>query len=174
MLLETTAISAQPTAQPTTRDPLTRLLEPRVESAYALVRIVAGLMFAFHGVQGLFGVLSPFQADFVTELWFGKLIELVAGVAIAAGVLTRPAAFLASGTMAVAYIQFHWKFQLGEQFLPALNQGEPALLYSVLFLFIACRGGGRWSTDRRCSPARVGPSLRARHVSRLDQPHQET
>jgi putative oxidoreductase len=143
-MLETTAVSAQPTA----RDPLARLLQPRVESAYALVRIVAGLMFAFHGVQGLFGVLSPFQAELGTQLWIGKVIELVAGVAIAAGLLTRSAAFLASGTMAVAYIQFHWKFQLGEQFLPAVNQGEPALLYSVLFLFIACRGAGRWSTDQ--------------------------
>ena len=52
------------------------------------------------------------------------------------------AAFLASGMMAVAYFQFHWKFQLGAAFFPAINQGEPAVIYCFLFLFIACKGSG--------------------------------
>jgi putative oxidoreductase len=127
---------------------LNRYLEPRVEAAYALFRIVAGLMFAFHGVQKLFGVHTPFQPPVGTQLWFGGIIELVTGTAIALGALTPWAAFLASGTMAVAYIQFHWKFALGSQLLPTVNKGELALLYCVVFLFIACRGAGRWSVDR--------------------------
>jgi putative oxidoreductase len=127
---------------------LSRLLEPRIEAAYALLRVVAGLMFAFHGVQILFGVLTEFRPPPVgTQAWFGGIIELVTGLAIAAGAFTAWAAFLASGTMAVAYVQFHWKLALGAKFFPAVNQGELALLYAALFLFVACRGGGRWSLD---------------------------
>ncbi|MCZ7582677.1 MAG: DoxX family protein [Deltaproteobacteria bacterium] len=122
---------------------LTRLLKPVTDHAYALLRIVAGLMFGFHGLQKLFGVLTEHQPDFGTQIWIGGVIEFVTGIAIALGAATAWAAFLASGTMAVAYIQFHWKFGLGEQFLPAVNKGELALLYSFLFLYMACRGGGR-------------------------------
>lgn len=127
---------------------LARLLEPRTEAAYTLLRVAAGLMFSFHGVQKILGVLTDHQPAFGTQLWIGGMIELVTGVAIAAGALTPWAAFLASGTMAVAYAQFHWKFGLGSQLLPAINKGELALIYSVTFLFIAARGGGRWSVDR--------------------------
>ncbi len=126
---------------------LTRFLEPRLELVYAFFRTVVGLMFAFHGVQKLFGVLSEFQPPAGTQIWFGGIVELVCGLAVAVGALTPWTAFLASGTMAVAYIQFHWKLALGAQFFPTINKGELALLYSVVFLFIACRGGGRWSVD---------------------------
>ncbi|QRN97605.1 DoxX family protein [Archangium violaceum] len=128
---------------------LTRVLEPRANASYAFLRIVAGLMFAFHGVQKIFGVLSEFQPPVGSQLWFGGVIELVCGLAIAVGFFTRWAAFLASGTMAVAYIQFHWKLAFGANFLPGVNKGELALLYAVLFLYIACRGAGMWSLDRR-------------------------
>jgi putative oxidoreductase len=50
--------------------------------------------------------------------------------------------------MAVAYIQFHWKFQIGAQLFPAINKGELALLYSLVFLLIACRGGVKWNLDK--------------------------
>jgi putative oxidoreductase len=133
---------------------LARLLEPRIEAAYALLRVVAGLLFAFHGIQILFGVLTTFRVPVGSQTWFGGIIELVTGLAIAAGAFTVWAAFLASGTMAVAYVQFHWKLALGAKIFPAVNQGELALLYAVLFLFVACRGGGRWSVDR----VRAGPS----------------
>ena len=128
---------------------LPRLLEPKIDIAYPLLRIVAGLMFAFHGVQKLFGVMSSFQPAAGSQAWFGGIIELVTGLAIAAGFLTSWAAFLASGTMAVAYLQFHWKLALDAQFFPTMNKGELALLYAVVFLYIACRGGGAWSLDRR-------------------------
>ncbi|MBK9374284.1 MAG: DoxX family protein [Holophagales bacterium] len=127
---------------------LERLLEPKTDAAYVLLRIVSGLLFAFHGVQKVFGVMSDFQPPIGSQLWLGGIIELVAGLAIAAGAFTSWAAFLASGTMAVAYTQFHWKLAFGAEFFPAVNKGELALLYSVLFLFVACRGGGPLSFDR--------------------------
>ena len=126
---------------------------PSAAIAYSLLRVVAGLMFSFHGIQKLFGVLSPFRPPAGTQLWFGGIIELVCGLAIAAGVLTRPAALLASGTMAVAYVQFHWKLAFGAKFFPTVNQGELALLYAFVFLYIAMSGAGRWSVDGRRSPA---------------------
>jgi putative oxidoreductase len=135
---------------------LARLLAPLTDTVYAVLRIVAGLMFAFHGLQKLFGVLADTQ-PFGTQLWWGGVIELVTGVAIAAGAWTSWAAFLASGTMAVAYVQFHWQFDFGERFMPGVNKGELALLYSGLFLLIACRGGVRWCYDRLADAGDAAP-----------------
>lgn len=131
-------------------DLLARFLEPRTEEVYAFLRIVVGLLFAFHGMQKIFGVMFPpeYVPKLWTQGWFGGVIELIAGLAVAAGAFTRWAAFLASGTMAVAYIQFHWKFAFGANFFPGVNQGEPALMFCVIFLYMACRGGGKWSVDR--------------------------
>jgi putative oxidoreductase len=128
---------------------LARALAPHRERSFALLRMIAGAMFAFHGVQKLFGVLADHQPPVGSELWFGGIIELVSGVAIAVGAFTSCAAFIASGTMAVAYIQFHWQLQLGAKLLPAVNHGELALLYCVVFFAIACNGAGPWSLDAR-------------------------
>ena len=118
------------------------------DHAYALMRIIAGFMFSFHGAQKILGILSDFQPAIGSQLWFGGVIELVCGLAVLVGFQTRIAALLCSGEMAVAYIQFHWKFQMGPQIFPALNKGELALLYSFVFLYIACRGGGKWKLDK--------------------------
>jgi putative oxidoreductase len=122
---------------------LARFTEP----AYALLRIVAGLLFAFHGAQKILGLLAEHRPPVGSQVWVGGLIELVGGLAILAGFQTRPAAFLCSGMMAVAYTQFHWKLQFGAAFWPAVNKGELAVIYCFLFLFIACRGAGIWSLD---------------------------
>lgn len=124
-----------------------RFLERFAEPSYALFRAVTGLLFMFHGLQKTVGVLGGFQPPVGSQLWIGGVIELVCGALVAAGLLTRFAAFLSSGTMAVAYVQFHWKLQLGAELLPAVNKGEPALLYAFAFLSIACRGGGRYAVD---------------------------
>ncbi|MBI4062089.1 MAG: DoxX family protein [Elusimicrobia bacterium] len=118
--------------------------------AYAALRFMAGWMFAFHGAQKLFGLLAPDRPPLVlgSQMWFGGVIELVCGLLIALGVKTRGAAFLSSGTMAVAYTQFHWKLQLDSNFFPAVNHGELAAVYCFLFLFIACQGGGKFSLGR--------------------------
>lgn len=126
---------------------LGRLLSPAQEPVYAAMRIVVGLLFAFHGLQKVFGVLSEFQPPVGSQLWIGGVIELVTGLLIALGLLTRWAAFLASGTMAVAYVQFHWKFAFDSSFFPGINKGELAVVYALVFLFIACRGAGPASLD---------------------------
>ena len=123
-------------------------LEKYADYAYALLRIVTGFMFLFHGAQKILGVLSEFQPPAWSQLWFGGIIELVGGLMVLLGFQTRAAAFLCSGTMAVAYIQYHWKFQIGAQLFPAVNKGELALLYSFVFLLIACRGTVKWSLGK--------------------------
>lgn len=132
---------------------LSRLLHPLTDSVYAAMRIILGLLFAFHGLQKIFGILSEFQPPAGSQLWIGGVIEIVTGFMIAFGFLTVYAAFLASGTMAVAYTQFHWKFAFGSSFFPAVNEGELALVYALLFFFIACRGAGPMSVDRQLKPA---------------------
>jgi putative oxidoreductase len=119
------------------------------EEAYSLLRIVAGLLFSFHGAQKILGLLTDpsMMPPVGSELWFGGIIELVCGLLILAGFLTPYAAFLASGQMAVAYFQFHWKFASGDNFFPIVNHGELAVVYCFLFLFIAAKGGGKWSVD---------------------------
>jgi putative oxidoreductase len=119
--------------------------------AYAALRIVAGGMFCCHGMQKILGWLTTSPGPAVgSQTWVGGLIELVGGVLIALGLCTRPFAFLASGTMAVAYFQYHWKLQLaGFKWLPIMNKGELAALYCFVFLFIAARGSGPASLDRR-------------------------
>ena len=126
---------------------LSRMISPLTEPVYAALRIVAGLLLAFHGLQKVFGIFSEFQPPVGSQLWIGGVIELVAGFMIALGFFTVWAAFLASGTMAVAYTQFHWKFAFGSAFFPAINKGELAVVYAFLLLFIACRGAGAWSVD---------------------------
>src|SRR5437667_5981780 len=87
---------------------LKRVLAPFENKCYALLRIVTGLMFSFHGMQKMFGVLGKaVKFGDNPQAWIGGVIELATGLAIALGLFTRWAAFIASGMMAVAYWQFH-------------------------------------------------------------------
>jgi putative oxidoreductase len=122
--------------------------------SYTALRFVAGFMFLFHGVQKIFGVLTTkAPPELFSQMWFGGVIELVGGILIAVGLLTRPAAFISAGTMAVAYLQFHWKAELGTAILPIVNKGELAALYCFVFLFICLRGAGPISIDRQLGRA---------------------
>ncbi len=125
-----------------------KVIQKYADHAYFLMRVVTGIMFAFHGTQKLFGIFSAFQPPVGSQLWIGGIIELVGGLAVVLGFQTRLAAFLCSGMMLVAYVQFHWKFQFGPEFFPAINKGELAVLYCVVFFLIACRGGIKWCLDK--------------------------
>ena len=117
-----------------------RFLGRYAEIAYALLRVVAGLLFAVHGAQKVFGVLGGTKMPLASMAGLAGVIELVAGLLIAIGLFASWAAFIASGEMAVAYFMVHAR----QGFWPHLNQGELAVLYCFIFLYVACRGGGRY------------------------------
>src|SRR5262245_38303526 len=111
------------------------LLSPLADRVYAAIRIATGLMFSFHGMQTTVGLLwNPAwpRPALSSQTGIGGVIELVTGLLIAFGLFTRCAAFLASGTMAVAYWQFHVignpKVHGVERFIPAINDGTAAAL----------------------------------------------
>ena len=112
---------------------------------YALMRAVFGFLFIFHGLQKIFGMYGGRTAELISLRGLAGTIELVAGTMIMLGWFTRPAAFIASGQMAVAYFMSH---QPGGP-LPIQNRGELAVLYCFAFLYIAARGAGPLSVDRK-------------------------
>ena len=122
--------------------------------AYALLRIVFGLLFCLHGVQKIFGLFRvgfppDFQIPVGSEVWFAGMIELIGGFGIMVGFGTRFLAFLCSGEMAVAYYQGHWHGQGGANFLPVVNGGEAAVLYCFVFFYLAAHGSGKWALDKK-------------------------
>lgn len=119
------------------------------EHAYAVLRIVAGFLFACHGAQKVFGFLGgPGLANLSALFVVAGLIELVGGILIMVGFLTSWAGFIASGEMAAAYFTAHQS----RGALPIQNHGELAVLFSFLFLFIATRGAGIWSVSKSLLP----------------------
>ena len=111
---------------------------------YPVFRIVFGGLFLFHGLQK-FGLLHSQMVPMLSRSGAAAVIELVCGTLVALGLFTRPAAFLASGEMAFAYFLSHSPRGV----LPIRNGGELAVLYCFAFLYIAARGSGLVSLDRR-------------------------
>ncbi len=108
-----------------------------------MLRIVAGLMFALHGLDKVFGAFGH-RAPLLSLGGVGGVIELVAGFFIAIGLFASWVAFLAAGEMAVAYFYAHFS----QGFWPNVNHGELAVLYCFVWLHLATRGPGRWSVGR--------------------------
>ena len=113
------------------------------EATFALMRVVAGLLFACHGAQKLFGLFGAQAMTASGLILSAGIIEFVGGLLIAFGLMTPIAAFFASGEMAVAYFKAH----APHGFWPIENKGEAAVLFCFVFLFIAARGAGRYSLD---------------------------
>lgn len=112
--------------------------------AFAALRVVAGFLFSCHGAQKLFGAFGgPSMLHSPLYLTAG-IIEFGGGILIILGLLTRIAAFAASGEMAVGYFLLHAK----HGFFPIVNKGELAALYCFLFFFIACHGSGKFGVDK--------------------------
>jgi putative oxidoreductase len=120
-----------------------RLLGPYTPYLYALVRIVLGVLFACHGAQKLFGVLGGTPVDLFSLRGLAGIIECVGGLLVAVGFCTSYAAFIASGEMAMAYFMAH----IPRGFWPIQNNGELAVLYCFVFLYITSRGVGTWGID---------------------------
>lgn len=112
--------------------------------AYSLMRAVLGFLFACHGAQKLFGVLGHSAETGDPMGLAAGLIEFFGGGAIAVGLGTSLAAFIASGEMAVAYVLVA-RAHATPWYWPIMNHGEEAAFYSWVFLFMACEGDGRWS-----------------------------
>ena len=114
--------------------------------ALAVLRIVTALLFIEHGTQKLFGLpeteMSP---AFLSLPWLAGAIEIVGGVLVLLGLFTRPAAFIMSGQMAVAY----WMAHAPQSFFPVENGGDAAILFCFVFLYIFIAGPGAWSLDGR-------------------------
>ena len=132
---------------------LPRSIAPALNSALlalpmlSVLRIVAGLAFLEHGTGKLlsFPARLPFIDKMPTGLMhFTGTMELVGGALIVLGLFTRPVAFILSGFMAAAYFLAHFPMS----FFPALNFGEPAVLYCFIFLYLAAAGPGPWAIDR--------------------------
>ena len=123
-------------------------LDEWAPKAHALLRIVAAYLFLQHGTAKLFGVPHVAMFDHVqlaSLIGVAGILELVGGVLILVGLFTRIAAFVLSGEMAVAYFMAH--ASQGHFLTPMLNEGELAVLYCFVFLYLSASGPGAWSVD---------------------------
>jgi putative oxidoreductase len=113
----------------------------------SVLRIVAGLLFLEHGVQKIFGfpVAMAIPPDHAMIIMTAGWIELVGGALILIGLFSRIAAFICSGEMAAAYWMVHAKQSL----FPAQNQGDAAILFCFVFLYIAAAGPGPLAINQR-------------------------
>jgi putative oxidoreductase len=111
---------------------------------YALMRLAVGLLYASHGAQKLFGLIGGHQVPLMSQMGLAGIIEFFCGLLIAFGLLTGPAAFIASGEMAWAYFQVH----APTNHWPILNGGELVVALCFTFLYIASMGSGSVSLDR--------------------------
>ena len=117
--------------------------QPRVLS---ILRAVAGLIFMLHGTQKLLGFpASSRTVEMFSLPWTAGVIEIATGALIMLGLFTRPAAFLASGTMAFAY----WMAHAPRDLFPTNNGGDAAILYCFVFLYLVFSGPGPWSLDAK-------------------------
>jgi putative oxidoreductase len=112
----------------------------------SVLRIVTAFLFVMHGSAKV--LHFPHQPEFddialFSLIGIGGLLELVGGLLVLIGLFTRPVAFILSGEMAVAYFMFH----APTAFLPLLNEGDAAVLFCFVFLYLAFAGPGPWSAD---------------------------
>ena len=135
------------TTLPHARSGVTVIPQSFAPALQSVLRIVTGLLFLEHGTGKLLGF--PHGLPFIDKLptgllYFTGTIELVGGILITIGLFTRPVAFVLSGFMAVAYFMAHSPMS----FFPAINMGEPAVLFCFVFLYLAAAGAGPWAIDK--------------------------
>ena len=120
---------------------------PETRRMLSILRIVVGAVFVTYGTTKLFGYppspVAMGPIDLMSERGIAGMLEVVGGLAIVAGLLTRPVAFILAGEMAVAYFQVHFP----NSPFPTVNNGVPAVLFCFIFLYLAFAGAGAWSLD---------------------------
>jgi putative oxidoreductase len=112
----------------------------------SVLRIMTALMLLEHGTAKFFGfphVAAFDNLQFMSLLGAAGVLEIGGGLLLLIGLFTRPVAFILSGFAAVAYFLAH----APQGFYPMLNQGEPAVLYCFILLYLSVAGGGAWSLD---------------------------
>jgi putative oxidoreductase len=130
-------------------------LNPRAPIVLSLFRIFFGLLFLCHGTSLIFGWPAGTVAANGSLVWLSGLIELITGILITLGLFTRPAAFLASGEMAVAFFTQH----LPHGFWPISNGGELSVMFCWAFFLLVFTGPGAYALEGRFGP---GGAVRAR------------
>ncbi len=110
----------------------------------AILRIVTALLFITHGTSKLFGWPVAMQQEVVSLMGFVGILEVVGGVVLVIGLFTRPVAFILAGEMAAAYFMAH----APQDFFPLINQGESAVLFCFIFLYLIFSGPGALSVDQ--------------------------
>jgi putative oxidoreductase len=133
--------------------PIAAAWQPRL---LGLLRIVTALLLLQHGMAKLFGFPHVAMFDNVrlpSLLGIAGVLELAGGVLLFLGIFTRPVAFILSGEMAFAYFLAHAQ----KSFFPILNQGELAVLYCFVLLYLAVAGGGAWSLTNPRASVRDAP-----------------
>jgi putative oxidoreductase len=123
--------------------PATSRLSASASYFQSLLRIVAGFLFLCHGAQKIFGVFGGHKAPMVSLPGLAGILELFGGALIIVGLFTRPVALVLCGEMAFAYFTMHAKHGA----IPIVNQGELAVLYCFLFLWMTFAGPGPLSVD---------------------------
>lgn len=121
-----------------------KFLDNYQEHTYALFRMVTGFLFMWHGTVKYFDFPTAYKYDLSPLTYAAGGIEMIGGALVMIGLFTRPAAFICSGTMAVAY----WMAHGMNSFWPIINRGELAVFFCFAFLFIAARGVGMWGLDK--------------------------
>ncbi|HEV7914123.1 MAG TPA: DoxX family protein [Albitalea sp.] len=132
------------------------MLSPWQPQLLAVLRIVSAYMFLLHGSAKLLGVPHVAMFDnlqLMSMYGFAGILELVGGILLLIGLFTRPVAFVLSGEMAAAYFIGH--ASRGTPLIPMLNEGEAAVLYCFVFLYLAAAGPGAWSVDGALSRGRA-------------------
>jgi putative oxidoreductase len=112
----------------------------------AALRVASGTLFLAHGLIKVVGFpagAQPGAQPLLSLFGVGGMIEIVTGLLLIVGLFTRPAAFIASGQMAVAY----WLVHAPASLYPAVNGGDAAILFTFIFLYIAAAGAGAFSLD---------------------------
>ncbi len=127
---------------------------PWASRMLSILRIVAALLFIEHGTQKLFAFPAPlmpgFQLVLASKIGVAGILETFGGLAILLGLFTRPVSFVLAGEMAVAYFTAHYP----KSFYPLVSQGELAVLFCFLFLYLMLAGAGPWSVDAAIAKSR--------------------